>query len=407
MLVGLCIPVLAALLALVSPGAAATDRFFPDIRATSPDGKYILDAKSPMNADPTKRHAFQKDFTYTLSDAKGATLWQFKQGEGDASPVEAWVHDSGWVVVRTGWDELLACNPANGKITGKVSILDQFSKEDRDKHVSMSTAGPIWAESSRWYFRHIEGSLCFVVRAHWGARVVLELASGRVIADGGSTKASTQAAEHAWIIDQLKQHLPLMLRPDVNECTRAEQDLIRETCTAIDLAGREGLKEAVPTLIELEKSVYAGESGLIPVFFGSKKLDEGLIDPFSYGKYTARAKARAALRRLGTVPSDLPVFAFCRRVNGKSEYYEPQAATEPRRDALQRIVPGMTPEQVLSLVNGPDDLVRPQRDIGWDYHVGLADGYTLRVIWKQENPPVVDRVDKVVPPAWTVSEEPE
>ena len=186
--------------------ARATDRFFRDITSLSPNGQYKVEARSPDNQRKGHR-AFQANFTYTCTDTKaGKVLWTRRQPMGEpqeisygsstpftiqfpkeASPIDIFVNDAGWTVIRTGWDELIVVG-RDGKDRGKIDILDDaFTEEEKKKHVHQTTAGPMWSGKSRWYFAKPDGKGTFVVRTAWGTYVVMDLQSGKLVKN---TKAS-------------------------------------------------------------------------------------------------------------------------------------------------------------------------------------------------------------------------
>jgi hypothetical protein len=74
--------------ALVSQAAMATPRSFPDVKATSENGRFVFEAKSPDNA--REFAFFQSNFTLTLTDMRTkAVMWQRKQAK-DEGP-RAWL----------------------------------------------------------------------------------------------------------------------------------------------------------------------------------------------------------------------------------------------------------------------------------------------------------------------------
>jgi len=380
---------------LISPTpASATDRYYPDITISSQSARYKLDAKSPDNQKPEGRQrAFARNFKYTLTYTQNnKILWTYLQKEAEASPVGAWVHDTGWVVVRTGWDDLMAFDPANGTITGKLNILEQFPRDERSKYVHQTTAGPMWSQSSRWSFLEVERKLCFVVRAHWGRRVIMDLASGKAVADPG---AATTEQDRKWALATLREKVPIILKDET------DHEAIRDVCAAIDMAAKDRIQEAAPLLEEAEKSEYVGSSGGIPVFFGDNKLPDGAIDPFWFSEFTIRHKAQTALRKLGRTPSEAPAISFnpVRRFDHKSMIRP--APTECRATALPKLREGLTPKEVLAAAGGPDASYRERHDIAWEYHVDGKDAHSVRVFWSQKVSPVVISIEKVTPPSWT------
>jgi hypothetical protein len=388
----------AAWLCLFIAPALATDLFFRDITSKSDNARYRLEAKSPDNQKPG-RQPFAGSFTYTLTDTKQQkVLWTHKQQGWEPSPSAAWVHDSGWVVVRLHGDELVAFDPVNGAVTGTVKILDQFPQAEASQFVQQTSAGPMWAQSSRWYFLDVDGKLCFVVRAHWGRRVIMELASGKLIADSGDVKAMTDKKDRQWVLATLKQDVSRLLKAQQGEGPPME--VVIAVKSAIDIAVNDQIQDAVPFLREAEKSEYVGTSGGQPIFVGDQKLPKGAIDPFQYSVYTVRHKAQTALRKLGETPSELPALAFKPVGRFQAKAIIKPTPSEPRAAALPKIHAGQSPMDVLKAVGGPDRIHWAGREIAWEYHVDGKNSHSVHVFWSQKAPPVVTNIETVAPPTW-------
>ncbi|OYV00061.1 MAG: hypothetical protein CFE26_24565, partial [Verrucomicrobiales bacterium VVV1] len=109
------------LLSLIPGPALATDRFYSDISIESPSKHYRFEAKSPDNRNKSEQIPFQSSFAYTFTDLNTKKiLWTGSQGKG-MPPVDAFVSDAGWTVIRTGWDELIAID-LTGKEHGKLAF---------------------------------------------------------------------------------------------------------------------------------------------------------------------------------------------------------------------------------------------------------------------------------------------
>lgn len=398
-LAGLVLVPVLILSALATP-AAATDRFFRDLSVTSPGAYWRLEAKSPDNADGQRR-PFQRNFTYTLTDTRTQKpAWTRKQTANEASPVAAWVNDEGWAVIRTGWDELMVFEPAAGRQTGSVKILEQFPADESAQYVHQTTAGPMWAQSALWYFADIDGAAHFVVRAWWGRRILVELDTGKVTRDAGPAHDAALAAERADIVATLRRAAEGG-EPPVDPKTGEHQDheLMRDVMTAAHYAGREGVREAIPFLKLLEPWSYVGSWSTVPMFL-DKPLPEGSVDPFSWGEFTLRFKVQTALRRLDATPAGLPATFFSIESHDRAQRDRVEMVLDrPRADRAGRVKPGMSPLEVLEAVNAPDAVVSVERTRAWEYDMDDAEPYTLRVVWTTDNPPTVSEV-KRLPPQW-------
>ena len=145
---------------------------------TSPDGKLRLEAKSPDNT-PDYNAPFAANFVYTLYDsASSKVVWTRAQPKSDrmgvqekdeGSPIAAFVHDSGAVVVWTGFHYLMVLD-AKGTVALELSILDSIPAAEQQQHVRWSTAGPLWSGSSHWYYFAANEKLHFGIRTWWDRR---------------------------------------------------------------------------------------------------------------------------------------------------------------------------------------------------------------------------------------------
>ncbi len=388
----------AAISVMCTLSALATDRYYPDISTTSNDARYKLEAKSPKNQNSNGRpRAFADDFTYTLTDSlAGKVVWTHRQRDTERSPIRAWLHDSGWVVVRTAGDTLLAFDPADGVIRGKVNILDQFSSKESDKFVRQTSAGPQWSTSSRWYFADIGDSLCFVVRAHWGRRIIMAVATGSLVKDRENSAAKQ---ERQWVLSTLETLVPQLLSGSVDSQAASEIQ------AAIDIAAKDNIQEAVPFLRKAEESRYSSRSGFIPIFGGDKPLPADTIDPFSYQEFTIRYKAQTALRKLGYTPSEAPALSIGRGIAEHAISINRTSPLDSRAVTLPKLQVGESPIDVLRSAGGPDRLYYGKAGIAWEYHIDGQDAHSLRVFWSQVVPPTITRFEKITPPSWVGEED--
>ena len=386
--------------------AKATDRYYRDIHERSPNGRYKLDAVSPDNhIDDGRDHPFAKDFTYTLTDtANSRVLWRHKQMQPEISPVAAWVHDSGMVVVRSGWDELRAFDPATGTATKPLEILDQFSENDRKVFVHETTAGPMWTGSSVWYFLEHDNRLYFGVRSHWGRRVVFDTATGLADKDAGTLHDAMVLQERGWIMNTLRQALPKLENAGSgDEDWSVWSSVIAAADTAADLHHT----DAIPLLREFEKCGLVGTSTISSAWIFEAPPPPGSVDPSAPGYYDVRSHAQKALRRLGAKPSSLPATRFREfSQEGLGPVFQP-TPTKPRAEAITTLKPGMTPRDVLILLGAPDRLSEGVRG-AWEYHIDSDTPSTLQVCWSDKTPFVVLESRIVTPPTWQCEEtEPE
>lgn len=397
-----CLALSAMLLILsAAPSVArASERLYPDFSATSPSGQYRFDAKSPDNARQVRR-AFQRGFVYTFTDTTTNTiLWTRAQPkEGEDSPIAAWIHDSGTLVVRTGWDQLLTFSRSDPVPVGIVSVFEQLPESERSQHSRRTSAGLQWSGSSRWYFMSIEDRLHFVVRAWWGRRVIVECASGRPVQSDPDIQRAVVESERTDILQTLRI---ASKRPDIVRDPRTDAPdwlYASDVVTAIQIAGKDGLSEAIPMLMELEKWSYVGTASTATLQLDNP-LPEGYVDPFSWGEYTVRAKAQSALRRLGVRPAGLPATCFW-HANKDFKNREPVCVDQVahREESCAKVRVGMPPSEVLNTIGAPDAVTSAEGE-AWEYDIDSEEPFTLRVRWTTISPPTVSGIERVTPPRW-------
>ena len=355
--------------------ANSTDRFFPDLSVTSPSGKYRVDANSPDNQE-TGFNSFQSRFTYRLIHTENnETVWTREQPMGkpvalsddstvtipspdEASPVAIYVSDTGATAIRTAWDELIVIS-LTGQVKGKTDLLeDAFSKEENEKYVHDTTAGPFWAGLSAWYFITTLDGEYFVVRPWWGRRIVIDVAAGTPIRPGTTLTSDAKTRE---------RHLALLALQG-NDKTESKRLSIK---TAAYLAGVLKIKQAIPLLKKLEKSDCIDSS----VFDGLSLSDDlrSGVDPNSYSTFSHRQIAQLSLRRLGVAPASLPCHSFETIKNGISSPFIVPELTRQRFAAMSELKQDMPAEQVLALVGAPDFISHDE----WSYDFDGDDACSL------------------------------
>ena len=201
-----------AMLGVIVPAgfACATDRYYRDTFAISPDGRYRVDAKSPDNAAGEMR-PFASDFTYTLTDQRTKqVVWTRRQpmsrrkassyaSREESPPTSLFVRNDGLVVAGLAGDSIMILEPEDGQKRGEAPILRAFPAVQLDAFVSQTTAGPMWQRGSMWYFvdaAQAKGKgarAYFVVRPYWGHRIVVDLETVEHV-DLGAFHSATSVA---------------------------------------------------------------------------------------------------------------------------------------------------------------------------------------------------------------------
>lgn len=393
---------LGAWIAVVCAAAApawGTDRYFRDRTETSPDGRFRLDARSPDNAGPGP-HPFAKHFVYTMTDTRtGTVVWKRSQHR-EPSPIGAWVHNSGAVAVRTSSDTLIVLDGVTGEKTGEAPILGSIPEDEHEKYVSMSTAGPMWSGGSRWTFFEQGGGLYFAVRAWWGRLLIVDTATGKLVARPPTSLVDAfEAEDRRFVLTALQAGAGRLTAPEASR-----QDLYEleygDLGTAAQLAARYGLADAVPALRQLEMSSYVGSSG---GWWDTEGVYQpGEINPFNSREATLRRKVQLALRRLGEKPAEEPCTWFAivgeyRPYEPTSTLYEPMGPLPwPRAEGVEKFASGASPMQVLDAIGAPDFIDFQLQ--AWEYDMDVKPPYTLRVYWKDKK--TVDRSERITPALW-------
>lgn len=392
------------LFTVASPQAEATDRIFSDIEESSPSGNYRVTAKSPQNEKPTGRVSFQSGFVYECTDtATKEVLWTRKQAMGEpeklgdgstdtyipaleGSPSRLYVSDSGFTVIYTGWGELIVVGP-KGKESGKIKVLeDCFTEDEYNMYVSDTTAGPMWEGRSHWYFVSAESKEYFIIRPWWGRHMIIEVTTGTIETQTESISKAAWRAEEEYVLSVLKTVVDGTARRC--DCCGGSHEAV----FAAYLSGVLKVHDALPALRMLESSTHSGRS----TSGGFGEVPEGRIDPFSYSTYTTRQNVQLALRRLGEKPGAFPCTQFKteHRDYNKRYPYVRKSLPGTRELNAEKVKKGMSPEEVIDLIDCPDYI--PRRE--WQYDIDAETPYTLTIAWTKERR--VEGVNVVRPALW-------
>jgi hypothetical protein len=396
---------------IAAGSATATDRYYPNIVETSPDGRLRLEVKSPENS--AGNVAFAANFVYTLYQVSSSNVvwsreqpkldrktWQQDRHEG--SPMAAFVHDSGYVVVRTAGDELMVLD-THGRVAVTVPIFYTFPQAEQEKHIRWTTAGPVWSQNTHWYYFTVTGKLYFGVRTWWDRRVVICLPDAKQVMDEGPVREAAAAAEREFTIATLRrasetarQSLAKGL-PEYGDVEDAVSKQTRQLGAAINLASRMGIQEMAPLLRDLERVPHFNSS----CSGGGDETPAGQVMVGSYRYDGWRSQFQLAIRRLGGTPLGRPtkemIVAEESRLGGR--VYHPKPHTTPRADRVPAMNKSMTTKEVVDTVGEPDYILSawPAADAAWEYDIDAAKPYTLRVVWKDSK---IVRTERIDPPVW-------
>lgn len=387
---------LSVCLVLVRP-AVATDRFYLDQHLTSSGNVVKLDATSPDNAGERPR-PFARDFTYVLTRVSdGTTLWSRKQSMREPSPIRAFVHDDGWVVVWNARHQLMVLDKDTGAVTAMASVLDEFPEAESQKYVHHTTAGPMWSSGSSWTFATVEARTLFVITTGWGRRVVMDLAEGEYVQLGGAAEGQLEEA----VLAVARGTLRVAIKNLDELCggrrgtgrDRAEPPVSAgEVSSALAMLLRAEDRRIVDDLRQLEKCSYIGSSG------GWWDIDgkyEGGINPFQQREFTLRRVAQFGLRRLGETPAAMA------GVQISGAHAIGASLPSPRAERVDLLRPGMTPREILEAVGHPDQLRLGRRGT-WEYDIDATEPFTL-VIHFDADHLELERTERV-PPKWVGQE---
>jgi hypothetical protein len=391
---------------LTCPKARATDRFFHDLEVESPNGRYVLEAKSPDNKGGKWRVSFQADFAYRMTDREeDRDLWyriQPAKGEGrsditEGPPVAIYVSDQGWAVIRTAdvWGkpiELIAMSP-DGVEKIRVSPFRALEAKSMWRYTSFSTAGLMWGSSyCHFYFVQHDGAPYFCMRAWWDNRLVLDLDAGKQVQADPDLEARLVDAEKTFVLKTLEGTKNWVWKPGERWGMKLVENpdcpTVWEGLRAIHMAGRMKLREAVPMLQDLEgcQGSYSSTSS-----HSDYEAAPGEITPHNYRSLTIRQLSQLSLRRIGMRPAGYQAIMLSRRGEG---YFLPEDPLPFRRETrVSEIRLGHTPEQVVEKIGGPDFIRRNC----WVYDIDDATPFTLHVFWDAEG---VSKMEERTPPHW-------
>jgi hypothetical protein len=290
---------------------------------------------------------------------------------------------AGWVMARVplgGNRRIHLLNKRGNRLRSLelASCLPDFSR-----FAHWTTAGMAWSQQALAYFT--AGQRHFVVRAWWGARLVLALDQLCPI-DPQELSGELHSTECELVLRGLHQLVAEIENGEQPEHHERSTDVTH--CTVGTLAhfpGMLGLVEAVPLLRVLEEWV-----GFSSDCSGS----------FCYHPHRVRQLAQISLRRLGEKPRGYPALTFAERERRIPLRSQPGPIDGPSRHAnLSLIRKGVPLTEVYQLLGAPDELGRGTGTDFWRYDVDVDPPYTV-LLWHTKDD-AVTRIVRYVPPFWT------
>jgi hypothetical protein len=286
-----------------------------------------------------------------------------------------------------GWGIIV--EDAKGKTKLLLRIDRAFPRKDFKKYIEDSTAGPIWETHAVAFILSLHGRPHFSVRTWWDRRILIDLEAAKWVSSCPFRKA---------LVTFEKRHTLKILKSGVRAMARWNNmtlEKIQEIHAAADLAGRLGLKKAIPFLKQLEPVDYVGtvfDDG------GDKYTDlqKGDFIPELYGLYETRRVVQRSLRLLGEKPQGYPATYII----GFGKVFDPKVKWAQRHQQVAKAKRGMKPIDILNLLGPPDYVVGVKKTWGcvWRYDMDSPKPYSLMVIWDKR--PRLKGLEKVRPGLW-------
>lgn len=368
---------------------------YPDIVVCSASGRYRLEVRGEPCENLFRDRA---DFTYRL-ELDGAEVYRRTSDELPERalpdyPHEAWVHDAGWVVIRTHewfFAALLLLSPRGEPVFSSrhtsVGDGDPPGFLGAEESGGWGSGGPTWDRGSFAYFFEAAARPFWGLCTSWGYRVVLDLERACLASLGDVPAAVVARAEQQWVLSTLGRAThalerdPAWLDRPVDDDDDAPWWVrIRPILTAARHSAWLPEPQAVPHLRALER-VQADSGCWLQSWANVRER------PFA-------AVARLSLLRLGVEPGWHPAYAFedrtARTVATFGRVHQPSQAIRVGIDAWE----------LLSVMGTPDYVERSF----WDYdYWNDASSYSARVHLRDPGgraPPRVASVSRIDPPEW-------
>ncbi len=383
-----------------------TTVFFPDCEATSPNGRFTLDARSPSRLE---ERVGQYDFLYRLFDGD-RVVWEREQGLGEPWPHQVLVSDDGWSILRTHGNppRVIAVSP-DGHDTIHV-VLRTCSAgvptqgEPGPWRVRQCewvinppyffTGGLWWAGESWPYFFQVDGTAWFVWRTSWGPRLVIDLTHGLLAPEDSPARAAIIRAmdeeekrgaylllwKLAARLYEVQQFASSPERPSIGEKPSPLHVQLRRVQPALKLVGLHRCEEALPVLRFWERIDYQGSSESCTAMGAGWVVESQAFRPH----------VQHALRLLGAEPQGYAAYHF-RPGRERARLPVPEHVAL-RRESAEKLDPGMSAEQVLQRVGAPDHIRRHWHEgrkvhrwtEEWEYDFRVAGQWvTLRLTWDE------------------------
>lgn len=163
---------------LLAAPVFATSSFYDDLRATSSNGRFIAEARSPDNAE-SKRRPSADEFTITLTESgSDKPLWSHTQTKDESAPVCLVPTDDGYLIVEDAGSWIAVFDMA-GTQKIVVNVLLSTPADERERFVEFTTAGPFWRQFALRDFVRDDAGALFILRTYWGRLFVIDYKNAR------------------------------------------------------------------------------------------------------------------------------------------------------------------------------------------------------------------------------------
>ena len=263
-----------------------------------------------------------------------------------------------------------------------ISLSEHLPHFNRFAHIT--TAGMAWLDLHLAYFIELDEINYFVVRAWWGARIVLNLNQQTVITADSRLAEEIKTKENALVLDQLDKVIAISDNENYSQYFRASPQVGLTLHSLLFLPGVLGLNEALPHLRYLEERLQG----------------RGIVrhSDLRYEPNQGRLLAQISLRRLGERPIGYPVITF-KAAPWPQEPVRPVEGHDRHR-ALAQIGPGTPLIDLYDHLGPPDYINRaPGKTDFWRYDIDVEPPYTL-LVWLNGAKDAVERLVKYDPPFW-------
>lgn len=411
-------------MAYIRHGRAMTHVNFLDLRAESPNGRFVVEAFSVENGRvslPEGRvvarpsfFGFQHSFRFRCIDTRSnLVLWERWQTEAEESPVCLYVSDLGECAIRCQGSVYVL--DARGDARVRVDVRPPefvFASPPRepvfvDDHVADTSGGLRWGDCAIAFFLSADDARFFVLTPWWGRRIILDLTNQRWCGssnDQGATgRCAAQILETERTIARqvVNAALSTIALPDppgglghgtdIVTCGQAPQDQLWLLFAALATVHEQRLVDLADTLDRLQRHGQLGGVEVPPRagHFVSPVHIRTVAD--------LRCGIARLLRLFGHTPAPIP---------GYLTRAELQRGDHAEVGDLQ---PGMSPEEVLKRAGAPS-YVREhphylegefRRDEYWEYDFGVSEtGRTIHLYWSDQTPGILTRLDDPGVPIW-------